>query len=283
MIKSYQQQVVEGIQRSIENLGPKTKLREACEYALMNGGKRLRPSLVLMIADALGHAADVMPAALSIEYFHTASLVADDLPCMDDDDERRHQPSVHKKYGETIAMLASYALIAEGYGFLAKNAQLIQTAGYPFSVESDKLCVMVLENATFNTGLMGATGGQFMDIFPPELTVATVREVIHKKTVSLFEIAFVSGWLFGGGNPRLLPIVKKAASHFGTAFQIVDDIDDMEQDAMNQSKVNYACCFGKDAAIEAVKQEINGYRKAMKDLHLENTPVAEIIEVYSTL
>lgn len=279
LIKPYQTKIIQGIQKNIESLGPKSQLRDACEYALMNGGKRLRPALVFMVAEALGASCDVMPAALSIEYFHTASLVADDLPCMDDDDERRNNPSVHKKYGETIAMLASYALIAAGYGCLAQNAQILNQAGLSYSANSDRLCVLALENATHNTGLMGATGGQFLDIFPPDLTLSTMLEIIHKKTVSLFEISFVSGWLFGGGDPAALAIVKKAASHFGTAFQIADDLDDMEQDAINHCKVNFACCFGQAQAIKTIQQEISQYKHAIANLNLSNTDLIPLIDL----
>ena len=195
----YQEQIKRAIQVFIPILGPKNHLRDACEYALLNGGKRIRPAIVLMLAKALGLEADVMPCALAIEFFHSASLVADDLPCMDDDDERRHKPSVHKKYGENLAILVSYALIAAGYNGYAQNALKLKHASLPHSAQSDHICVFTLENATYNTGLNGATGGQFLDIFPPDLSLPTLREVMHKKTVSLFEISFVSGWLYGGG------------------------------------------------------------------------------------
>src|SRR5271156_3490863 len=102
LLGPYQQQIVKCIQDNMAALGPRNKLRDACEYALMNGGKRMRPAIVLMMAKALGYGADVSQAALCIEYFHTASLVADDLPCMDDDDIRRNKPSIHKKYGEAV-------------------------------------------------------------------------------------------------------------------------------------------------------------------------------------
>jgi len=279
LLKPYQQQVVSAIQKNVSSLGPKTKIRDACEYALMNGGKRLRPILVFMVAKALGHSVDVTPAALSIEYFHTASLVADDLPCMDDDDQRRSKPSVHKKYSEAVALLVSYALISAGYACLAQNAQILKNANLPFSKDSDHLCVLALENATYNTGLTGATGGQFLDIFPPSLTLATLREIIHKKTVSLFEISFVSGWLFGGGELSALPNVKKAASHFGTAFQIADDLDDMEQDVANERRVNFACCFGKEEAGRAIREEILQYKQTMRDLKLTQTELVDLIDM----
>lgn len=118
-------------------------------------GKRLRPILVLMIADALGLGADVMPAALSVEFFHTASLIADDLPCMDNDDLRRERPSLHKVFGESVAILASYALIAEGYGAIARNGQ-----NCPASA------VICLEAVRRAAGIRGATHGQFLDLSP---------------------------------------------------------------------------------------------------------------------
>lgn len=250
------------LQKQLETLGPKSLLRDACEYALMNGGKRLRPAITLQVARALGKGAEVTPVALAVEYFHTASLVADDLPCMDDDDERRAKPSVHKVYGEAMALLVSYALIAGGYACYAQNAALVKNG--------DLLCRLALENATYNTGLWGATGGQFLDLAPPNLSLATLRDVLHKKTVSLFEIAFVSGWLFGGGAPASLARVKRAASHFGMAFQIADDISDLDKDVQNGRKVNMAAVFGIDAAQAMLREEIQGYKVILQELKLDS-------------
>src|SRR5262245_22928471 len=123
-MEQYKKVVESAIRQNIPKLGPKNPLRDACEYALLNEGRRFRPSLVLMIAEALGKGGDATQAALAIEYFHTASLVVDDLPSMDNDDERRSKPTVHKLYGEAAALLVSYALIAAGYGCIAENAKL---------------------------------------------------------------------------------------------------------------------------------------------------------------
>jgi geranylgeranyl diphosphate synthase type II len=264
----YQKQIFSNIRDNLPTFGSKTKIRDACEYALTNGGKRIRPVIVFLVAEALGYHADVSQAALSIEYFHTASLVADDLPCMDDDDERRNKPSVHKAFGESAALLVSYALISAGYGCLEKNAKILGQSALSFSQQANARGLLALENAAFNTGLLGTTGGQFLDIDPPNLTSATLREVIHKKTVSLFEIAFVYGWLFGGGDQEKLPLVKKAASHFGTAFQIADDLDDLEQDAKNGRAVNAAAVFGVDAAKKMVQDEIQSYYDTLNELEL---------------
>jgi len=278
VLRTHQSLIESKIQENIPTFGSKTKLREACEYALINGGKRLRPAIVLMVSKALGLGGDASYAALAIEYFHTASLVVDDLPCMDDDDERRSKPSVHKAFGEPLALLVSYALIAEGYGCLAKNTQGLKHSSLPHAAYGDAIGTMVLENAAYNTGLQGATGGQFLDLCPPDLTWPTLREIIHKKTVSLFEISFVSGWLFGGGSPNLLTVVKKAASHFGVAFQIADDIGDVIQDDKNERFVNVAAVFGTEVAARLFKEEIEGYHEALKELNLQSPDLISIVQ-----
>src|SRR5262245_60593822 len=92
---AYRDKIEQEIAKSILVLGEKTKLRDACEYALKGGGKRFRPLLVMLIAEALGNNLNVLEAALSVEFFHTASLIVDDLPCMDNEEERRNQPTLH--------------------------------------------------------------------------------------------------------------------------------------------------------------------------------------------
>lgn len=265
----YQIEIESQLKQAILTLGSKTKLRDACEYALMNGGKRFRPFLVMLIAGALKPEIDASQAALAVEFFHTASLVADDLPCMDDDDVRRDKPSVHKVYGESTALLVSYALIAAGYELLAKNAEIIRHSNVSYRNNSDRICVLALENSTFNTGLLGATGGQFLDINPSDLQITTIKEIIRMKTVSLFEISFVLGWLYGGGNIGKIELVKKAAYHFGMAFQIADDFGDVEQDARNGRLVNFVAVSGMENAYRAFMTELEEFKQCMNSLKLE--------------
>lgn len=254
------------IKKGVEDLGPESELRNACEYALTNGGKRFRPSIVFMIAKALGLGADVSDVALAVEYFHTASLVADDMPSMDDDDCRRNKPTTHKVYGEGVALLVTYVLICAGFEGISKNVKTLKSSNLSFIHRADLIGMLCLENATFNAGLKGATSGQFLDLDPPNLTIEMLREIIHKKTGSLFEISFVFGWLFGGGAVDYLEDIKKAAAHFGMAFQIADDFDDTAQDVVNERSVNMVNVAGKEAALKMFHVELEGYERIVRRL-----------------
>jgi geranylgeranyl diphosphate synthase, type II len=283
ILEPYKQFTEQLLHRNMSCLGPPSPLRDACEYALSNGGKRFRPALVLMIAKALNYQVDVSQAALAIEYFHTASLIADDLPCMDNDDERRNKPTVHKMFGESIALLATYALISAGYHCLVENGHAIKESKHPLAHQSDHLCVLALENASYNTGILGATGGQYLDIAPPALTEEAIRDIIYKKTVTLFEISFVFGWIFGGGDLAKLPLVKKAAFHFGMAFQIADDIDDMEQDLAHHHPVNLAIQCGKREALRMFHEEIRLFQDIQQSLELDSPDLLALVAYLHSL
>ncbi len=267
-IDAHRSRVELAIRQFVEQLGEKNRLRDACEYALLNRGKRLRPILVLMIGDALGKGYDVMPAALSVEFFHTASLIADDLPCMDDDDERRSVPSLHKVFGEDVAILASYALIAEGYGGIHRNSLLNRSAD----------AMLCLEAATRCAGINGATNGQFLDLYPPDATLETVKKIIFQKTVTLFEISFVFGWIFGGGDPKRIDEVKACAYHLGMAFQIRDDLDDLSQDAARGSSINMGAACGKEMAARLFEEEMKEFIASLKGLKLWNEQFQRVAE-----
>lgn len=267
-LKPYHLEIEKKIAASIALFGPKTALSEACAYALKNGGKRFRPALVLMIADYLGH--DATESALAIEFFHTASLIADDLPCMDNDDERRECPSLHKAFGQTVALLATYALISAGYDKIRVAAQ-----------ENPAILSAALENAAQNTGIFGATGGQFLDLYPPALNEKVLFEVLHKKTGTLFELSFVFGWLFGKGDLAKLPLVKKAAAHFGLSFQIVDDFFDYEEDKEKERKINAVAILGHAKAEQVLTHELKELKKTLHQLNLLPKEILEMIGALS--
>lgn len=259
------------LKTSIEALGEQTKLRDACEYALTNGGKRFRPLIVILVAEALGKGDDVMDACLSVEYFHTASLIADDLPCMDNDDMRRNLPSTHKKFGETIALLSSYALITAAFEKIHACAK------------SSDACSVALECAARCSGITGATGGQYLDLFPHGSTIEEIRDVIYKKTVTLFEVSFVFGWVFGGGDLSKLDLVKETALHFGMAFQIADDLDDLTQDKKAQDGMNIALCLGEEKARSVFNEEVEALGPSLEEIGLATPSFLKLKELLVNL
>jgi geranylgeranyl diphosphate synthase, type II len=267
MFEEYKSRIESALHEYIEQMGEKSILRDACGYALTNGGKRLRPILVLMIAEILGDA-NVIPSALSVEFFHTASLIADDLPAMDNDAMRRGVPSLHVAYGETAALLASYTLMAAGYGGIHENGK---------KIGDEKRAMECLGYAVKCAGIQGATQGQFYDLFPPSLSLETIQDIIYKKTVTLFEISFLFGWIFGGGDLSKVPLLKKSAYHLGMAFQIGDDLEDSIQDAGHEKGLNIAAALGREKAFSYLEQEIQNFEKTLKELKLLTPHFQEVV------
>lgn len=272
----YRNLIDDRITHSIAHMGEKNTLRDACEYALTNGGKRFRPLIVLLVAEALGLDLDVSEAALSVEFFHTASLIADDLPCMDNEEYRRGKRTLHKVYGETVALLASYALITGAFEKIHSNSAYLKKLSSVDSSLSSERCFIALELASKCSGILGATGGQYYDIYAQELNLSLVKDVIYKKTVTLFEVSFCFGWIFGGGALTQVDKVKQLAYHFGMAFQYADDLGDIEQDIENQRSINMARFLGKDKTFQEFTSEMNQVYSYLKELKIY-TPAIELL------
>ena len=236
-------------------------IAEAVRYSLFAGGKRLRPILTLAAAEAVAdarhadpRAADTgrvlaMPAACAIELIHTYSLVHDDLPAMDDDDLRRGRPTAHVVYGEGVAILAGDALLTHAFGVLARP-QAAEPPGF------DRRRLRAIARVADAAGAAGMVGGQALDLAAtgtgPEITDpsthdrsqdATLREMHERKTGALIGAAAVAGAIMAGGNDAAVEAVDRYAAHVGLAFQIVDDILDVEGNAAELGKT-----AGKDAA-----------------------------------
>lgn len=246
-------------------------LIDTITYALFGKAKRLRPAFVRVIADALGQRGCADEASLAVEFFHTASLIADDLPCMDNDTIRRGRDAVHVVYGEATALLATYALIAAGYEQIALGGARLGKSG-------NALALLALENVAHNTGIRGATGGQWLDLFATQPDPQVLKEIIYKKTVCLFEIAFILGWIFGGGPPETLPDIKQCAAHFGYAFQILDDLHDAQQDQTHVSGVNYALMLGEKRARAECLLEIEAFAQTLQRLKVPLIPLQQIAQ-----
>ena len=218
-------------------------LRQAMHYSLTAGGKRVRPVLCLAGAEAVGAPAEIaLPTACALELIHTYSLIHDDLPAMDDDSLRRGRPTLHVVAGEGMAILAGDGLLTEAFRVLvsqtgAQASRVLQT-------------VAVVAEAA---GAVGMVGGQAVDLatvtpdpsgrLAPPLDAAGVAGMHAMKTGALIRAAAVSGAIIGGGTDVQVASIGAAAREFGLAFQIVDDILDVEGDAASIGKTP-----GKDAA-----------------------------------
>lgn len=199
-------------------------LLDAMRYALMSPGKRLRPALVLGAAHAVGAPFDdVLPAACAVEMVHAYSLVHDDLPCLDDDDERRGQPSTHKKFGEATALLAGDALLTEALGLVADGQPMAE--GRAPSFEARALATVALARAS---GAAGMVGGQQDDLTfdlasRPAGSKDMVLSIHQRKTGRLIQASLALGGLYGGGSPEQIQALRRFGAELGLAFQLVDD------------------------------------------------------------
>jgi geranylgeranyl diphosphate synthase, type II len=206
--------------------GPASRLFEAMRYSLLAGGKRLRPVLALASCEAVGGRLDAaMGFACAIEMIHTYSLIHDDLPCMDDDDLRRGRPTNHKVYGEAIATLAGDGLLTDAFSVLARSA-LSSQARIPHAVALE-----VIAELAEAAGSAGMVAGQVIDLLGEgRRTELRELEYLHsKKTGALFVAAVCGGGRIGGANPAQIEALRGYAKALGLAFQVVDDLLDVEE------------------------------------------------------
>ncbi len=271
------------LEKSVEGITAPPLLLEALQYAFDGGGKRIRPLIVFIVQEALGNDLDVTKAALATEYFHTASLIADDLPCMDDDNYRRHRYSLHKAYGETVAVLTSYGMITEGFRKIYEAIEEMKVSPEPFCANAEKVGLLALECATRCSGYSGAVSGQFYDLFPSKRDFEMLRKIIDLKTTTLFEAAFYFGWIFGGGDLRKVDEVKKLSSHFGFAFQVADDLKDYEQDMGKKNTLNTAVLLGQEKATSLFQREMALFHEKVDELGLRSENMNTIIHLLEKL
>ena len=220
---------------------------DAMRYSVFAGGKRLRPVLTLAAAEAAFRAAArlALPAACAIEMIHTYSLIHDDLPAMDNDTLRRGRPTLHVVHGDGIAILAGDGLHAEAFTLLAREPD---DRGEPTLAER-KLRVLQLVGEA--AGPVGMVGGQAIDLQAagqtPGPRVALdpdgLRAMHARKTGALIRAAAAAGAIMAGADAAIVTAVDRYATELGLAFQIVDDILDVEGTAADLGKT-----VGKDAA-----------------------------------
>ncbi len=219
-----------------------SKLFEAMEYSLFAGGKRVRPFLVFAFYRACSESNDIKPAeyyAAAIEMVHTFSLIHDDLPAMDDDDVRRGRPTSHIVFGEATAILAGDALLAEAFNAVCKNS---------FCTDSQNSAAVRLLSS--KSGAWGMTGGQQIDIECEGMTGVsrdTLKKLQELKTGCLISCACMLGCIAANASDELINAAEEYGNCLGLAFQIKDDILDVEGSAESMGKA-----VGKDSVIHKV-------------------------------
>jgi geranylgeranyl diphosphate synthase type II len=233
-------------------------------YALTGPGKRLRPILTLIVAELFGSRSEVvLDVACAVEMVHACSLIFDDLPAMDDAARRRGRPTVHRAYGEDVALLAGLALLNRAYALVAEATQRLALRRYTTEDMIHHLA------AAIGTG--GLIGGQALDLASrPEDLDLTLLEYIHShKTGALFMAAGELGAMAADAKRRDLEVISRYAKNLGLAFQISDDLLDVlatpeetgKDTGKDEGKVTFVKLLGVDGA-RALTAELLGFAVA---------------------
>jgi geranylgeranyl diphosphate synthase, type II len=212
---------VEAALRRLAPTGGPAPVAAAIEYSLFAPAKRLRPILALMVTDILrGEPEAVLGAGCAVEMVHTASLILDDLPCMDDAAERRGRPTCHRVHGEAIAVLAAFALLNRAYEILAE--------GWPADRGRELRTSLAFELSRA-VGTDGMIAGQATDLLMTDRPIdfATLEFIHRRKTGALFTASAAMGAAAAGASGSETAAVRAYAKNLGLAFQIVDDLIDV--------------------------------------------------------
>ena len=219
-------------------------LFDSMNYAVFNGGKRIRSILCIETARMLcGSIEKALPFATAIEFIHAFSLVHDDLPCMDNADLRRGQPSCHKKYGEAIALLAGDALLNAAFEVMTKECE-----------KEGKTAVRAMSSVGRAAGAHGMINGQIRDIELMASGSATEEKLIRlieQKTMALMMTSVECGAIVSGADDKTIADLINFAYNLGVAFQIRDDFEDEEEDLEEaQNSPNFINTMGREEARE---------------------------------
>lgn len=259
---------------------PMSRLEEAMRYSILAGGKKLRPILCIAASEAVGGTIErMLPIACAIEMIHTYSLIHDDLPSMDDDLLRRGIPTNHSVFGEATAILAGDALLTDAFSVIASHGT---SSGIAPSV-----IVEIIQDISMAAGSQGMVGGQAFDLAleGKEVTLDVIERMDSLKTGALIEVSITSGGRIGGASENEIYYLKRYARAFGLAFQITDDVLDIEggvevgkdrgADA-RKKKATYPGIIGveraKEVAIELSKKAV----LSLKDFDEKADPLREL-------
>ena len=261
-LKDRREIVEEALQRYLpdEDSMPQ-ELHTAIHYSVFSGGKRIRPILCLAALEACGgDIATAMPTACALELIHTYSLIHDDLPAMDNDDFRRGKPTCHKVFSEAMAILAGDALLTEAFVLLSRAEKVRLPA---------ERRLAVIQEIAHAAGMAGMVGGQALDMLAEtaEPDLDALEQIHRRKTGALIEAAVKTGAILAGAGEEKIKAVERYGASIGLAFQIADDILNVEGDSavMGKStgsdaargKVTYPSLLGMDRAKALLAKSVD--------------------------
>jgi geranylgeranyl diphosphate synthase type II len=263
-----------------ESEGPEARVVEAMRYSLFAGGKRFRPILCLAAAEAVGEEIEAaMPAACALEMIHTYSLIHDDLPAMDDDELRRGKPTSHVVFGEAIAILAGDGLLTEAFVLLSDYHTLLPERAL-------KLIGVIARAASYR----GMVGGQVVDMLSQNkpANLETVQQMHSRKTAALISAAAESGALAGRGSDDQVEALARYGRAIGLAFQIADDILDIEGDTavlgktagsdVARGKLTYPAVAGLEGSRQRARELVKDALVALESFDQKADPLRSLAE-----
>ena len=243
------------LKEELKTASSQENLREIMEYAVMNGGKRLRPVLLLSVYELFDkEIAKALPYAAAMEMIHSYSLVHDDLPCMDNDDLRRGKPTCHKQFSEFGAVLAGDSLLNLSFETMLKYAD-------SFPVERAFSAMSCIAAAS---GAKGMCAGQMTDMEQSVTDFSSLATMYRQKTGALLKASVVSGGILGGASSSVLALLEQYADAIGLMFQIQDDVLDVTSTAETlgkpvfsdekNHKITFVSEYGLEKCQELLKQ-----------------------------
>lgn len=240
------------------------RLREGMAYSVFSEGKRFRPLLSVLTAKALNKAPEqVLPLAAAVELIHTYSLIHDDLPCMDDDDFRRGQPTNHRVFGEAGALLAGDALLTMSFGVLAQSPS-------PKAAQA----VALLSEAA---GPRGMVGGQVMDVEAVNPGKLLLEEIHRRKTGMLIQVSVEAAGVLCGAPVDQVEALRSYGEHLGMAFQLADDIQDFDPES--PEKVSFSTLLGNEETMRLLGETSQKALDALSDFPSSADGLREMVRL----
>jgi geranylgeranyl diphosphate synthase type II len=287
-INRYLQEKKEIVDSALERYLPEkeeftSSLHQAIQHSLFAGGKRVRPILSIASYEAVGGKGErILPFACALEMIHTYSLIHDDLPAIDNDDYRRGKPTCHKVFGEAVAILAGDGLLTEAFRLMTD--QLAESR----RKEDDRVIVELVNEVARAAGVLGMVGGQVVDVESEGKAVGlpTVQYIHARKTGAMILASVRVGAKLGGAKGKALNALTRYGESLGLAFQVVDDVLNVEGNAallgkktgsdLSRGKATYPSVLGVEESKRKGRELVEIAVNALKSFGPEADPLREI-------